>query len=117
VLVLDCDQVLGWLLDDLAAVAATDDANVLTHVADRLLDRVRVGLFDLLSLPRIGERPRGRYGLRGAENAVDPTATAAIGASAPKPPPRLRMATFHERNEVLAAHWRVRPDAEPFKRP
>jgi hypothetical protein len=73
-------------------------------------------LLDLLSLPRIGERPSSRYGLRGAEHAVDPTTTAAVGTSATEPPPSLWVAAFHERNEVLAARWRVRPDAEPFKR-
>jgi hypothetical protein len=99
-----------------AAIAATNDTNVLTHVADRLLDRVCVGVLDLLSLPWIGERPSGRYGLRGTENAVDPTATATVGACATEPPSGLWIAAFHERNEVLAAHRRVRPDAEPFKR-
>ena len=114
--ILDRDQVLRGLLHDLAAITTTDHTNVLPHIGDGLLDCVRVCLLDLFALPRIGKRPSSRYRLRGAEHAVDPTATTTVRTGTPQPSPALWMAAFHERNEVLAAHWRVRPDAEPFKR-
>src|ERR1700691_48909 len=97
-------------------MTTTNDTDVLPHIGDGSLDGVRMGLRDLLSLPRIGERPSGRYRLWGAEHAVDPTATTAIGASAPKPPPGLWMAAFHEGDKVLATHSRVGLDSQSVAR-
>ena len=42
---------------------------MLAHVFDGLLDGVGVCVLDLLALPRIGQCPRDRNGLRGAEQA------------------------------------------------
>ncbi len=44
VLVLGGDQILRGLLNHLAAVAAADHGDVLAHVRDGLLDRVRMRL-------------------------------------------------------------------------
>jgi hypothetical protein len=59
-----------------------------------VLDGVRVGFLDLLSLPPIGERPSGRYRHRGAQHAVDPTTTVAVGAGATEPPLSLWIAAI-----------------------
>jgi hypothetical protein len=114
--VIDRYQVLRGLLYDLAAMTTTDHTNVFPHIRDGLLDCVRVCLLDLLPLPRIGEPPSSRYGLRCAEYAVDPTTTTTVRTGPPKPPSGLWMAAFHERDEVLAAHRRVGLDTEPFER-
>jgi hypothetical protein len=95
VAVLHRDQILRGLLDHLVAVATADDRNVLAHVFDRLLDGVGVSVLDLLALPRIGQRPSDRHGLRGAEHAVDPAAATTVRASAPQPPSGLWMAALH----------------------
>lgn len=113
--VLHCDQILRGLLDHLAAVSATDDGDVFAHVLDGLLDCAGVRVLDLLALPRIGERPCDRHGLRRAEHAVDPAAATPVSAGAPQPPAGLGMAAFHERDEVLAVCRAIRSDAEPFE--
>ena len=115
VAVLHRDQILRGLLDHLAAVATTDDRDVLAHVFDCLLDGVGVCVLDLLALPRIGHRPSDRHGLRGAEHAVDPAAATAVRAGAPQPPSGLWMAALHQRDEVLAICRAVGLDAEPFE--
>jgi hypothetical protein len=114
--VLHRDQVLRGLLHDLAAITTTDHTDVLPHIGDGLLDSLRVGFLDLLPLPRIGKRPSSRHRLRSAEHTVDPTTTTTVRTSTPQPSLRLWMATFHQRNEVLAAHRRVGLDTEPFER-
>jgi hypothetical protein len=115
VAVLDRDQILRGLLNDLGTVAATNERDLLAHVGDGLLDCVGVRVLDLLALPRIAERPHDRYGLRGAEHAVDPTAAPAVCSHASQPPPGLWMAAFHERDERLAIDGAVGPHAELFE--
>ncbi len=115
VAVLHRDQILRGLLDHLAAVATADDRDVLAHVPDRLLDGVGVCVLDLLALPRIGQRPRDRHGLRGAEHAVDPAAATAVCTGAPQPPSGLWMAALHQRDEILAIRRTVGLDAKPFE--
>jgi hypothetical protein len=115
VAILHRDQILRGLLDHLAAVATADHRDVLAHVFDRLLDGVGVCVLDLLALPRIGQRPRDRHGLRGAEHAVDPAATTAVRARAPQPPSALWMAALHQRDEILAIRRTVGLDAKPFE--
>src|SRR6185437_1291392 len=114
--VLHRDQILRRLLHDLGAVAATNDPHVFAHIGDDLLDGIGMGLLDLLALPRIGQSPDGRYGLRGAEHTIDPTATTAVGTRPTQPHPALWMAAFHQRDEVLTIRRPARLDAEPFER-
>jgi hypothetical protein len=114
--ILDRNQILRRLLDDLGAVAATDDRDPFAHVGDGLLDGVGVGLLDLLALPRVSQSPHGRYGLRGAEHTVDPAAVTAVRTGSAQPRPALWVAAFHQRDEVLAARRTNRLDAEPFER-
>jgi hypothetical protein len=114
--ILDRDQVLRGLLHDLAAITTTDNTNVLPHIRDGLLDGVRVGLLDLLTLPRIAKRPSSRYRLRSAEHTVNPTTTTTVRTSTPQPSPALWMAAFHKCNEVIATHRRVGLDTKTFER-
>ncbi len=113
--VLHRDQILCGLLDHLPAVATADDRDVLAHVFDRLLDGADMSVLDLLALPRIGQCPRDRHRLRGAEHAIDPATTTAVRARAPQPPSALWMAALHQRDEIFAIRRTVGLDAKPFE--
>ena len=114
--VLGRDHVLGVLLHDLAVVAAAHHRHLLAQIRDALLDGPGVRGLDLLALPRIAERPHDRHGLRGAERHVDPAAPAAAGARPTQPLARLRVAAFHQRDEVRALDRLARLDPEPRER-
>ncbi len=94
------DHVLRMLLDDLAVIATTHHRNALLQVADRTLDRPRMRRLDLLTLPRIPERPHDRHRLRRAERYVNPAATVPVSPGRTEPLAAARVAAFHQRNEL-----------------
>jgi hypothetical protein len=113
--VLSRDHILGVLFHNLAAVTTSHDRHLLSQVMDRLLDRATVGLLDLLTLPRVTERPHRRNGLRRTERHIDPATTAAAGALGSQPTTRAGIATLHQRNEISAIHRPARLDPQPFQ--
>ncbi len=106
------DQILRGLLDDLGPVAAANDRHPLTQIADRALDRPRVRCLDLLTLPRVTQRPHDRHRLRGAERHIDPATPRTVRARPAQPPAGPRVPAIHQRDEIPA-----RPPAQPGRRP
>ena len=57
---------------------------------------------DLLTLPRVPQRPHRRDGLRSAEGHVDPAAPTAACTLGSQPAPGARVPAVHQRDEVRA---------------
>jgi hypothetical protein len=110
------DQILRGLLNDLSAMAATNDRHPCTQIPDRALHRAGVSSLNLLPLPRIPQRPHHRHRLRSAERHIDPTTPRTIRTRPAQPPAGLRMLPVHQRDEIPTRHRGIRIDTETGER-